>query len=76
MRNHNWPSKGRKSSGEEKLIGFVSNFNNLHDTSERTLKAPLRKEGRSLTRLTVFIERSLQRPEIHSTLPYWNIHPR
>lgn len=75
MRNHNWPSKERKSSGEEKLIGFVSNFNNLHDRSERTLKAPLRKEGRSLTRLTVFIERSLQRPEIHSTLPYWNIHP-
>lgn len=75
MRGQNWPSERRESSGEEKLNRLCFKFNNLHDTSERTLKATLRKEGRSLTRLTIVTERSLQRPEIHSTLPHQNIHP-
>ena len=43
MRGHNWPSKRRGSSGEEKLNRLCFKFNNLHDTSERTLKATLRK---------------------------------
>lgn len=61
MRDHNWPSKSRESSAEEKVHRLCFKFNNLHDISERALKATLRKEGRSLTRLTIVIERSLQK---------------